>query len=326
MHLCRPHTPVPSRHLDLIRAASRCLSLVLAVLLIWPPSLRAQLPAPATDQIELRIVSGAGAEFQPGSKQKQRLAVQVVSQDEHPLVGVAVTFRLPDNGASGLFADGQRSLVAFSNDEGEASVTGIQWNNTPGTVSIRVTAVKGTAHAGTLLSVEIKPQSDTAAASAIAERPSPSEPQRFDSAAAPPANIASSTEQNSDGPAAPRAAQTKPAIKTPASSHTRTASNGNAEPGVSIDTQPGTLRQPGAATASGASRPASDRPEVSISSPSQSGGSSSSGKKWILIALIAGGAAAGVGMALLKSSSGSSGAVNTNPISIGSPSISVGHP
>src|SRR5580704_15861629 len=133
----------------------QALSLALVALLVCAPSVSAQLPAVSPDQIELRIVSGSGAEFQPGSQQKQRLVMQVVNQDERPLAGVAVTFQLPDDGPSGLFGNGQRSIVAFTNDEGEASITGVKWNNTSGLVSIRVTAVKGMAHAGTLLPVRL---------------------------------------------------------------------------------------------------------------------------------------------------------------------------
>lgn len=325
MHLLRKQLPLSSRRLRLLRAASRVLSLTLAALLVWPPAVSAQSPAAAGDLIELRIVSGAGAEFQPGSKQKQRLAIQVVNQDEHPIAGVAVTFRLPDEGASGLFADGQRSVVAYTNDDGEASIAGIQWNNTPGGVSIRVTAVKGTAHAGTLLPVALSSAS-THSASTIAGSAPPAAAQRPDTAAAPlpspqpPAAPASAASSSVPAAAAPAAASLPPNA-----SNTRSAASGAKAPMVTIDTQPGTLRPSGSDTASGASRPASDRPEVSISGASQKGGGSSS-KKWLLIAVIAGGAAAGAGMALLKSSSGTSAGGGANPLSIGSPTVSVGHP
>ena len=267
------------RHLRSFQA----LSLTLVASMVWAPSANAQLPAPSSDQIELRIVSGAGAEFQPGSQQKQRLAVQVVNQDERPLAGVAVTFQLPDEGPGGLFGNGQRSMVAFTNEEGEASIGGIKWSNTPGSVSIRVMAVKGMAHAGTLLTVRLAAGSGT---SIPQSSPQPGQ---------------------TPGPAAP-----------PTAGETQT------KPAASIDIQPGTLRAPRADSASSAPQAGDQRPAVTISGAPQ-GHSGSSNKKWLVIALVAAGAAAGVTLALLKKSGSSASSASTNnPLSIGSPTVSVG--
>jgi hypothetical protein len=259
------------------------LSLALVVLLAWAPSVYAQLPAASADQIELRIVSGAGAEFQPGTQQKQRLVMQVVNQDEHPLAGVAVTFQLPDEGPSGLFSNGQRSMVAFTNEEGEAAITGVKWNTTSGAVSIRVTAVKGMAHAGTLLPVRLTAGS--------AKLP-------------PPATAAASPQMTTDTGA-------------------RSGAGGYARPAASVDAQPGTLRTESASSPTAA---AGERPAVTISGAPQ-GRSGPSSKKWLVIALVAAGAGAGVAIALLKKSgSSSSSTTSSNPLSIGSPAISVGQP
>src|SRR5580658_2229574 len=216
------------------------LSLTLVALLVYAPSASAQLPAASPDQIELRIVSGSGAEFQPGSQQKQRLVMQVVNQDERPLAGVAVTFQLPDDGPSGLFGNGQRSIVAFTNEEGEASITGVKWNNTSGLVSIRVTAVKGMAHAGTLLPVRLTIGSGKAPAPG-ADRISQSD-----------------SPKNGPVPAATAAGQTQAAQPTAQSPHAAIA--------PSIGIQPGTLPSQ---SASAAPREASQRPAVTISGAPQ---------------------------------------------------------
>jgi hypothetical protein len=259
--------------------ALRTLSLTLAASLVYAPFLSAQLPAASSDQIELRIVSGAGAEFQVGSEQKQRLVMQVVNQDERPLVGVAVTFQLPDYGPSGLFGNGQRSLVAFTNEEGEVSIDGVKWNNTAGQVSIRVTAAKGMAHAGTLFPVRLTAGSGKLPAAASTQLP-----------------------------------------KDPAA---RRGADGNTSPPAGSDVQPGTLH---AASASAAPQEAGDRPAVTITGASP-GHNGLSGKKWLVIAVVAAGAAAGVTMALLKKSgSSTSSAAGSNPLSIGSPTVSVGQP
>jgi len=276
----------------------RALSLALVALLVCAPSASAQLSAASSDQIELRIVSGSGAEFQPGSQQKQRLVMQVVNQDERPLAGVAVTFQLPDDGPSGLFGNGQRSIVAFTNDEGEASITGVKWNNYSGPVSIRVTAVKGMAHAGTLLPVRL---------TAGSGKPPVPNADRISQSDSP---------KNGPVPAAAPAGQTQAAQPTAQSPHTAIA--------PSVDIQPGTLP---AQSASAAPREASDRPAVTISGAPQ-GHSGLSGKKWLLIAAVTAGVAVGVTMVLLKKSgsSSSSSTSSNNPLSIGSPTVSVGQP
>jgi hypothetical protein len=274
MHHLLNQNPSSWRRLRALRA----LSLTLGALLACAPFLSAQLPAASPDQIELRIVIGAGAEFQPGSEQKQRLVIQVVNQDERPLVGVAVTFQLPDDGPSGLFGNGQRSLVAFTNEEGEVSIAGIKWNNTAGPVSIRVTAAKGMAHAGTLLPVRLTAGS-----------------------AKPPATASAQLPQD---PAARRGA------------------DGNTSPPAGSGVQPGTLHT---ASASAAPQEAGDRPAVTITGASP-GHNGLSGKKWLVIAVVAAGAAAGISMALLKKSGSSTSSASSNPLSIGSPTVSVGQP
>ena len=60
----------------------------------------------------------------------------------------AVSFRLPDQGATGTFNSGLRTEVVTTGPDGRASVWGMQWNKTPGTVQIHITAVKEQARAG----------------------------------------------------------------------------------------------------------------------------------------------------------------------------------
>jgi hypothetical protein len=60
----------------------------------------------------------------------------------------AVSFRLPDEGASGTFNSGLRTEIVTTGPDGRATVWGMQWNKTPGPVEIRVTANKEQARAG----------------------------------------------------------------------------------------------------------------------------------------------------------------------------------
>ena len=59
-----------------------------------------------------------------------------------------MSFRLPDEGPSGVFGSSLRTEVATTGADGRASVWGMQWNKTPGPVEIRITVVKEQARAG----------------------------------------------------------------------------------------------------------------------------------------------------------------------------------
>ena len=98
--------------------------------------------------VQLSIVEGDGATYQPGSRATRGLTVQVTDDAGQPVDMASVSFRLPDEGPSGAFSTGLRTEVVTTGPDGRASVWGMKWNNTPGPVKIRITAVKGTARAG----------------------------------------------------------------------------------------------------------------------------------------------------------------------------------
>ena len=75
--------------------------------------------------------------------------------------------------------------------------------------------------------------------------------------------------------------------------------------------------------ASSAPQAGDQRPAVTISGAPQ-GHSGSSNKKWLVIALVAAGAAAGVARRCSRSRNSASSASTNNPLSIGSPTVSVG--
>lgn len=98
--------------------------------------------------VQLSVVEGDGATFQPGSRATHGLTVLVTDDAGQPVDMAAVSFRLPDEGASGTFSTGLRTEVVTTGPDGRASVWGMKWNRTPGTVQIRISAMKGTARAG----------------------------------------------------------------------------------------------------------------------------------------------------------------------------------
>ncbi len=287
---------------------SRVTSLSLILTLFVGPLCRAEPVRPL--QIQLRTVAGDNAAHETESLEAKGFAVEVTDEAGTPLPGVAVTFRLPEEGTTGLFPDGNRSAVVYTSEQGQASAPGIRWGASPGTVSIRITAVKGAAHAGILAQQQLIARGTTAGRTTV-------------SAGAPPA--ASTTTTASPAPIAPmatatvsKAASAPPPGPVPVSSQ------------VTILSRPAQVKSDPIAPAvttpipTAAEAKAQEPPAVSISGAPP--GHGSSGKtKWILLGLAAAGAAAGVAFATGGSKS-SSAAAPAAGVAIGAPSISIGHP
>ena len=98
--------------------------------------------------IQLRVVEGEGAVYPVGSRAARGVSVQVTDEFSKPVENAAVSFRLPSDGPGGMYAGGGKSEIVTTKSNGIATVWGMQWNKTPGSFEIRVTASKGHARAG----------------------------------------------------------------------------------------------------------------------------------------------------------------------------------
>jgi hypothetical protein len=216
-----------------------------------------------------------------------------------PVADVAVAIRLPEDGATGFFAEGIRSAVAYTDASGIAKFGQLNWGSIPGTVAIRVTAAKGELHAGALIEQTIVAQSASGSqAQSPAARISPFPSDTGDSNAATPATASSAAAAHTD--------TSSPAPGTP-------TSVASVHSGAGGDTTPHTTE-----TAT------STEPTVSIVNTAGSKGGSGSNKKWIILAAVA--VAAGVGAAVAIAGKGGAASPPASPgLSIGTPSISVGH-
>ena len=119
--------------------------LLLASILLQEPD------NPAT--LQIRVIEGEGAAYPLGGRATRGVTVQVSDQTGKPVEGVAVSFRLPDEGPSGTFSSGSRAEIATTKADGRASAWGMQWNRIEGPFEIRITAAKGQARAGTVCAV-----------------------------------------------------------------------------------------------------------------------------------------------------------------------------
>lgn len=266
-------------------------------LLLIPLLVRAPLSAQAIGQnaasLRMRVLSDS-----PG---KNALGVEVTDAQGVPVPGAVVTFRLPEDGLTGKFGDGSRIAVANTDQSGQARVTGILWS-AAGTASVRVTATKGTAHAGILVERQAEIQQEAAIT------PKPAQ------------NVAARSKPPDQKPISPKpapqevaAVRQAPVVAVPAIE----------PPHVSITSV--SRKQPMPGQLSTAAPAGSVEPSVAITGAGQRtrGGS----KKWIILAAIAAGA--GAGAAIMMSRGKSSTAASTTSssgVSIGAPSISIGAP
>jgi hypothetical protein len=106
------------------------------------------ISANASVIVQLKLVDGDGAVYRTGTRATRGLTVLVTDETGKPIDMAAVSFRLPDGGATGTFSSGLRTEIVTTGPDGRASVWGMQWNKTPGPVEIRVTAMKEQARAG----------------------------------------------------------------------------------------------------------------------------------------------------------------------------------
>ena len=133
------------------------LAFALSIRLASQPAIGAQVAGAAAQGevtiLQIRVVAGEGSIHTAGTRMTQPLSVLITDETGRPVEGATVSFQLPDEGASGLFAGGLRTEIATTGVDGRASAAGIRWGTVTGPVEIRVTAIKSKARAGTLVSV-----------------------------------------------------------------------------------------------------------------------------------------------------------------------------
>lgn len=100
------------------------------------------LPASAQDQggLNLVIVEGEGAINNIRQRTAREPIVQVEDENHKPVAGAAVVFLLPNQGASGVFANGARSLTVMTDNQGRAVAHGFHPNAVQGQLQMKVSA------------------------------------------------------------------------------------------------------------------------------------------------------------------------------------------
>ena len=142
----------------------RLMAGVLPCCLVWqlcPPSAWAQ---EAGGQLNIVIVDGDGAINNIKQRTAREPIVQVEDQNHKPIAGAAVVFLLPDQGASGVFANGSHTLTVMTDAQGRAVARGLRPNTVQGKLQIHVTA----SHQGQTASATISQTNAVSAATGAA--------------------------------------------------------------------------------------------------------------------------------------------------------------
>lgn len=265
---------------------------LVAIMPAWAESPYAHSEPSANDTeastLQLRLIQSEEAVVVNTASAKG-FTVEVTNGQGTPVAGAAVAFRLPDTEPTGTFTDGSHSVVVYTDALGRASAAGIQWGTITGVAEMRVTAAKGILHAGLLVSTNL---------AASSNKPSEAAPAL--------ATLSLPGNKELQAPGAATAPTGPQSVAVPVSKTETAKLNKLARGSV----------QTGAST---------EEPTVTIANaPGSTTGASgnSNKKKWLIIAALGVGAGVGAAMAL---GHGGGSATPAAGVTIGSPTISIGH-
>jgi hypothetical protein len=88
--------------------------------------------------LDLIVVRGEGATGRVRQRPAQEPVVRVLDDKQTPVVGAAILFTLPTEGATGVFANGEKSVIVLTDSQGAAAAQGLRFNHVPGKVQIHV--------------------------------------------------------------------------------------------------------------------------------------------------------------------------------------------
>jgi hypothetical protein len=115
------------------------------VLLAQSPSAFAQ------NLLNIRVTEGEGAIHQAGAKASRPIVVEVTDETGRPVDGVAVSFRMPEEGPGASFPQGMKTDIRITAPDGKAMAHDFVANRSAGSFQVRVTAVKGPVRAGVIV-------------------------------------------------------------------------------------------------------------------------------------------------------------------------------
>lgn len=123
--------------------------------------------------LQIRVLHGEGGVYPAGTRPPQGVAVSVTDETGAPVEGVRVSFVLPDEGPSGMFAPGLRTAVAITGSDGKAAAPSPMLGEESGPLRVRVVARKDEARAGCVVNQFIAVSARAQTAVTVREVPPP---------------------------------------------------------------------------------------------------------------------------------------------------------
>ncbi len=289
------------------------ISLVLMPLLVAMPVWAQSDPATPIQSaavLQLKVADSDGAQVPVNSQGGKGYLVLVTDAYGVPTPDAAVALRLPDSGPTGVFPDGSHAAVAYTDTSGRAHFTGIRWSSAPGSMPLRLTATKGSAHAGLLIEQLLVSGTATADVPAPRIQAAPARLNPLPSATAAaqdPVELQSTPLQSTSLQTIPASVEGAPAVRSAIQA-------ASVAPGVSVINSGKSAAMLSAAN-----------PSVAVTNDGFGPAYHGSKKKWIILG-VAVAAAAGAAFAVSSMSKAGSSTASSSSISIGAPTVSVGHP
>ena len=135
------------------RRLSRTLVTSLAILIVIgtvPGFSQAQVN-PGGSQLRIIILEGEGAINNIRQRTAREPIVQVEDENRKPVAGAMVLFALPDSGPGGVFPNGSKSLITYTDPKGLAKAKGLKPNSIAGTYAITVNVTSQGLQASTVI-------------------------------------------------------------------------------------------------------------------------------------------------------------------------------
>jgi hypothetical protein len=97
------------------------------------------------------VLEGEGAIHGTGGKASRPIVVEITDETGRPQEGVAVSFRMPEEGPGASFPQGMKTDIRITAPDGKAMAHDFVANRVTGPFQVRVTAVKGQIRAGVIV-------------------------------------------------------------------------------------------------------------------------------------------------------------------------------
>lgn len=104
-----------------------------------------------TGILQIFVVEGENGVFSASGRSTRPFTVRVTNETGAPVAGIAVSFRLAEEGVSGEFGNGLRTELVLTAADGRAVCPSVSWGAFAGPGRLRVTAAHGEARAGILV-------------------------------------------------------------------------------------------------------------------------------------------------------------------------------